>query len=449
LSRKQNYQVSIQAAIRFTLKFAVSLDRVQSRRHRVLQTIYRGYSGKNEMTDFSKILSRRALDIEEPAIIRMARAAREMKEAGADIVSLTIGEPDFDTPMHIQEAASKAMADGFTHYSPMPGLQDLRQAISEKLRDENGLTYSANEIVICNGAKQALTNAIFALINKGDEAILIAPYWAAYAATVEMADGTCVVLPTSPETDFKISAEELDKAINPNTKILMLNSPCNPSGAVYSRAELEALAAIVRKHPHIIVISDEIYEYVMFGAKHVSIASLDGMADRVVTVNGFSKGFAMTGWRLGYLAASGELAIACARMQGMFTAGANPFVQMAGRAALLGGRDDCKRMTASYAKRRELVLARLATIADLKVRPPQGSFYIFPDVSAYFGRAAGNQRITSAEEMCMWLLRDHGLAVVPGESFGDGNCIRISFAASEADLEDGLGRLTGALALLA
>ena len=400
------------------------------------------------MTDFSKFLSRRALEIEEPAIIRMSRAAREMKEAGADVVGLTIGEPDFDTPMHIQEAASKAMAEGFTHYSPMPGMLELRQAVAEKLRDENGLGYSASEIVICNGAKQALTNAIFALINAGDEAILIAPYWAAYSATVEMADGTCVVLPTSAEAGFKISPDALDKAITPNTKLFFLNSPCNPSGAVYSRDELEGLAAVIRKHPHVMVLSDEIYEYITFGEPHISFASLDGMAERVITVNGFSKGFAMTGWRLGYLAASGELAVACARMQGMFTAGANPFVQLAGCAALAAGREDCQRMTASYEKRCGLVLRRLNAIPDLKVSAPQGTFYIFPDVSTYFGKTAGNQRINSAEEMCMWLLREHGLAVVPGESFGDGNCLRISFAASEADLEDGLSRFASALALL-
>lgn len=400
------------------------------------------------MTDFSKLLSRRALNVEEPAIIRMAQAARELKAAGKDVISLTIGEPDFDTPEFIQEAATKAMADGFTHYSPMPGMPQLRNAVAEKLRNDNGLDYTADEIVISNGAKQSLSNAIFALIDKDDEAILAAPYWGAYAATVDAADGKIVVLPTSAENDFKISAEQLEAVITPRSKLFFLNSPGNPSGAVYSRSELEALAKVVRRHPRLFVISDEIYEYIIFGEPHVSIASLEGMRDRVITVNGFSKGFAMTGWRLGYLAAPSQLATACAKMQGMFTAGANQFVQIAGIEALKSGREASKRMSESYRKRRDIVLPKLKDIPNLKVSEPQGSFYAFPDVSTYFGKSAGNHRVNSSDELCSWLLDEHLLALVPGESFGDGNCLRISFAASEQELEEGLDRLAKALGQL-
>ncbi|MGI9484164.1 MAG: pyridoxal phosphate-dependent aminotransferase [Hyphomicrobiales bacterium] len=400
------------------------------------------------MTDFSKLLSRRAREIEEPAIIRMSRAARELQDQGKDIVGLTIGEPDFDTPEHIQKAGAQAIADGYTHYSPMPGMPELRAAVAEKLRTENGLDYGANEVVITNGAKQALTNAIFALIDRGDEAILVAPYWAAYAATVDTADGVNIVLPTMAENDFKISPDELETAITPKTKLFLLNSPCNPSGAVYSRPELEALADVVRRHPRITVISDEIYEYITFGAEHVSFASLEGMRERVITVNGFSKGYAMTGWRLGYLAAPGPLATACAKMQGMFTAGANQFVQIAGVEAIEDDRSATFEMTRSYEQRRDFVVEKLSATPELKVSAPEGTFYIFPDVSAYFGKSAGNHRVNTSEELCMWLLNEHGLAVVPGESFGDEKCLRISFAASQEDLEEGLARLTKAFAQL-
>ncbi len=400
------------------------------------------------MTDFSKLLSRRARDIEEPAIIRMAQKARDMREAGHDVVSLTIGEPDFDTPMHIQEAAAAAMASGNTHYSPMPGRLELRKALSEKLKSENNLDYGTDEIVICNGAKQALTNAFFALIDDEDEAVLIAPYWGAYAATVDAAGGKPIVVTTTAEEGFKVSPQALSDALSARTKFILLNSPCNPSGAVYTREELQALSDVVLAHPHVMVIADEIYEYITYGQEHVSIGSLAGMRERVLTINGFSKGFAMTGWRLGYVAAPREIASACARMQGMFTAGANPFVQLAGVEALKAGREDCERMTASYARRRDIVVRGLQTIPGINVRAPDGTFYIFPEVSTYLGTSVGNRKIETADDLCMWLLEDHGVALVPGGTFGAETCIRISFAASEEDIEEGMKRLAKALALL-
>jgi aspartate aminotransferase len=374
----------------------------------------------------------------------MAQKMRTLRAAGQDVVSLTIGEPDFDTPRHIQEAASAAMAKGFTHYSPVAGIPELRAALAAKLKAENGITYDAAEIVVANGAKQAIANAVLSLIEPGDEVILLSPYWVSYEITVRVAGGTPVILKAGVEEDFKTPAARIAGALNANTKLLILNSPNNPTGAVWTRTELEAIAKVVSAHPHLMVISDEIYEYIIFDGKMVSFASLPGMLERTVTINGFSKSFAMTGWRLGYGAAPAPIARAMATMQSAMTAGANSFVQHAALAALSGPRDDVERMQSEYRKRRDLVAAALGKIVGLRLAPIPATFYAFPNVGAFIGRKTGNHVIDSVEALCDWLLEENGVATVPGSAFGDPECIRLSFATGEAELAKGMDRLGAA-----
>ena len=390
-------------------------------------------------------LSQRTAAIEEAAILRMAQRSRDLRAQGRDVVSLTVGEPDFATPDHVREAAIAAMEAGYTHYAPVAGFPDLRQAIADKLRSENGLDYSAGEIALANGAKQAITNAAFALLDPGDEAVFLAPYWAAYEGIVRMAGGRPVVVHAGIEDAFKVPVERVAEVLGDRTKLLFLNSPCNPSGAVWSRADLEALADLVRGHPRLFVIADEIYEYIVFDGEPVSFASLPGMKPRTVTINGFSKAFAMTGWRLGYGAAPEPVARAMSKVQGTFTAGANAFVQRAGIAALEGGRAEVETMRSTYRRRRDEAVRRLAAIAGVRVTVPAGTFYVFPDVSAFIGRVAGNHRITSVDELCDWLLAEHLVSTVPGTAFGDDRCVRLSFAASDEDLARGLDRFSAAL----
>ncbi len=392
--------------------------------------------------DCSKLLSRRTAAVEEAAIIRMAQRARDLRAKGRDVISLTLGEPDFDTPLHIQAAASEAMRKGHTHYAPVPGIPALRDAIARKLRSENGLDYSPSQIVLSNGAKQAVTNAMFAMIDSGDEAIFLAPFWVAYEGILRMAGGTPIVLPSDVSTGFKVPASQIARAITPRTKLLILNSPNNPSGAVYDGKALEQIAEVVRDHPQMLVISDEIYEYISYGITLTSFGSLPGMIERTITVNGFSKAFAMTGWRLGYAAAPEAVARAMAKVQGTFTAGANAFVQHAAIAALEGGREDVERMRETYRRRRAIVMEQLRNLAGITVQEPAGTFYVFPDVSQWLHKAS---HLGSVDELCDWLLETHGLALVPGSAFGDDKCVRISFAASEADLAEGLRRLRVAL----
>lgn len=400
------------------------------------------------MTDFDQILSKSTRGVEDSIIIKMAQRARDLKSQGRDVVSLTIGEPDFDTPQFIKQAATDAMDDGFTHYSPMPGMPALREALCEKLRAENGLKYNKDEIVITNGAKQAITNAAFALLDPGDEVIMPTPFWVAYEGISVIAGGKPVILKTTSKDGFKMTPAALKAAVTDRTKLLIFSNPCNPSGAVYTKDELEALAEIIRAHPRMMVMSDEIYEYITFDKPHVSFGALEGMRDRTITINGFSKGFAMTGWRLGYLAAAAPVAKACAKVQGTFTAGANAFVQMAGVTALTESREECQKMTASYHTRRDLIARLLADIPGVNVRPPDGTFYIFPDVSAHLGKTAGNHRVETVEDLCLWLLEEHDVATVPGGAFGDSDCLRMSFACSEEDIQKGISRMKAALALL-
>jgi aspartate aminotransferase len=392
--------------------------------------------------DASKLLSHRTAAVEEAAIIRMAQRARDLKAQGRDVISLTLGEPDFDTPIHIQAAATEAMRKGYTHYAPVAGIPELRKAVARKLQEENGLTYSPAEIVMANGAKQAVTNAIFATIDTGDEAIFLAPFWVAYEGILRMAGGVPVIVGSDISQNFKISPRQISTAITPRTKLLLINSPNNPSGAVYGRDELEAIASVVKAHPQLLVISDEIYEYISYEGPLTSFAALPGMQERTITINGFSKAFAMTGWRLGYAAAPEPLARAMAKVQGTFTAGANAFVQHAAIAALEGGREDVVKMREIYRRRRTMVTEGLRRLPAVQVMEPQGTFYSFPDVSLWL---AQHPEIGGVEHLCDWLLEKHGLALVPGSAFGDKRCTRLSFAASEADLAKGLARLAVAL----
>ena len=394
------------------------------------------------------LLSARASSADEGAIIRMSQKTRELRAKGQDVVALTIGEPDFDTPENIRDAAKQALDQGFTHYAPVAGIPELRDAIAKKLRDENQLNYQAANIVLANGTKQAINNAVLSLIGPGDEAVVLAPYWVSYEGSVKFAGGKSVVVPSTVAENYKPPIARIAAAITPNTKLLFLNSPCNPTGAVWSRAELEALADVVRQHPKLMVLADEIYEYILFDGEMVSFGALPGMLERTITLNGFSKGFAMTGWRLGYAAAPLPVAVAMGRMQSIVSAGANMFVQKAAVAALEGPRADVQRMRQTYQQRRDLVLSGLRAIAGVKIGPIPGTFYAFPDVSAFLGKKAGNHVIETTDQLCDWLLEQHGVTVVPGTAFGAPQSIRLSFAASEADIEKALARISTGLGAL-
>ncbi len=403
------------------------------------------------MTQFdpAALLVSRSQAADEGPIIRMSQRARELRARGMDVVSLTLGEPDFDTPDNIQAAATAAMKAGLTHYSPVMGIPELRAALSKKFKAENSLDYGPNEICVANGAKQAIANAVLSLIETGDEVIMLAPFWVSYEITVRFAGGTPVLLTAGVEENYKVPVSRIAAAITPRTKLIMLNSPSNPTGAVWTRAELEALAALVKSHPRLMVLSDEIYEYILFSGEMVSIGSLPGMKDRTITVNGFSKGFAMTGWRLGYAAAPEPIAKAMSRMQSALSAGANSFVQRAAIAALEGPRDAVEHMRLQYMKRRDMVLAGLRAIQGVKIGDIPATFYAFPDISGLLGKKAGNHVIDTAEALCDWLLEDHGVATVPGSAFGSPASIRLSFACSEADIEQALSRMRTAFASLA
>jgi aspartate aminotransferase len=387
--------------------------------------------------DPSSLLSSRANAADEGAIIRMAQKTRALRAAGHDIVSLTIGEPDFDTPLNIRNAAKDAMDQGFTHYAPVAGIPELREALSLKLRLENGLPYKPADIVVANGTKQAINNAILSIIGPGDEVIILAPYWVSYEASVKFAQGTAVVLKSEVSENYKVPIARIAAAITPATKLIMINSPCNPTGAVWTRAELEAIADLVRAHPHLMVLA-EIYEYILFEGEMVSFGSLPGMLDRTITLNGFSKGFAMTGWRLGYAAAPEPIAKAMGRMQSIISAGANQFVQRAAVAALTGPRDDVEEMRLQYKARRDLVLAGLRAIDGVTIADIPATFYAFPDVSYFL-------KTMNSDQLCDFLLEKHGLAIVPGSAFGAAGSVRMSFAASETDINKALHRFAQGL----
>ena len=384
----------------------------------------------------------------EPETLKMAKLGRELRAQGIDVIDLSLGEPDFDTPQHIKEAAIKAINDNWSHYTPVAGFADLREAVCTKLKRDNGLDYLPENIITSTGAKQSLANAILALVDEGDEVIIPTPYWVTYSELVKIAKGKVVEIRTSVANSFKATPEQLEAAITPATRVFMFSSPCNPSGAVYNQSELAALAEVFRKHPQIIILSDEIYEYINFVGKHESIASFADLKDRVVLINGLSKGFAMTGWRLGYIAANTTIAKACEKIQGQFTSGASSITQKAAVAALTGDLRPSMEMTDAFTKRRAKTLELIKTIPGFTCFEPEGAFYVFPDVSAYYGKTTGTEVIKNAADFSMYLLNTAHVSSVMGDAFGEPNCVRFSFANSMENIERAWARIGEALAAL-
>ena len=384
----------------------------------------------------------------EPETLKMAKLGRELRAQGIDVIDLSLGEPDFDTPQHIKDAAIKAINDNWSHYTPVAGFLDLREAVCSKLKRDNNLDYKPEQIVTSTGAKQSLANAILALVDDGDEVIIPTPYWVTYSELVKIARGKVVEIRSTVEDGFKVSPAQVEAAITPNTKVFMFSSPCNPSGAVYSKDELEALANLFKKYPGITILSDEIYEYINFVGKHESIAQFDEIKNQVVVINGLSKGFAMTGWRLGYTASSVEIAKAMEKLQGQFTSGTCSITQKAAVTALVGDLKPSHEMTEEFTRRREKTLALVNDIAGFKCFAPQGAFYVFPDVSHYYGKTDGMTTITNASDFSMYLLNTANVSSVMGDAFGEPNCVRFSFANSMPNIEKAWARVKEALAKL-
>lgn len=397
-----------------------------------------------EMTN--KVMeSQRVINMEESATIKMAQLARDLRGKGHDVISLSLGEPDFDTPDHIKEVAIQALKDGHTKYTPVPGLVDLRESISKKFKRDNNLNYGIDQIVVSNGAKQSIANISLAMLNEGDEVIILAPFWVSYSAIVKISGGVPVILKSDISTDYKVAPEAIEAAITDRTRLILFSSPCNPTGSVYSHDELEAIANVIAKHDNIYIASDEIYEYINFTGKHISIGAFPQVSDRTITINGFSKGFAMTGWRLGYMGAPKWIAKACSKIQGQFTSGATAFGQKAGAFALQADMTPTYKMRDTYLKRRDIVINMLKEMPGVAVNEPQGAFYVFPDVSSYFGKSVGDTVIRNADDFCEYLLNTVYVALVTGRAFGADNCIRISYAASEAQLVEAMTRMKTAL----
>ena len=384
----------------------------------------------------------------ESATLAMARKSRELQQQGVAVVSLSLGEPDFNTPEFIKDAAVQAMKDNITHYPPVNGLADVRKAIAEKLKRDNDLTYSADEILVSTGAKQCIANAILSLVDEGDEVIMPSPYWVSYAEIVKMVGGVVVEVPARVENDYKITADQLKNAITDKTRLIIYSSPCNPTGSVYSHEELQSFANVILEYPGLYIISDEIYELIHFGERPVSMAAIDGMWERTITVNGVSKAFAMTGWRIGYLAAPKWITDACNKMQGQVTSGANSIAQMAAKAAVQADPSVVADMVKTFRHRRDLVFDLLKDIPNIKINLPEGAFYFFPDIRFYLGKQYNGKRIETAQDLCIYLLEEHRLALVTGEAFGDPNCIRISYATSDEILKEAMLRFKNGLAAL-
>ncbi len=393
-------------------------------------------------------LSDRISNLEESATLAMAAKARELKSKGVDVISLSLGEPDFKTPKHIQEGAKAAIDEGaYFAYPPVAGYQDLREAIANKLNIENGIPYKTENIVVSNGAKQSIANVMYSLVNPGDEVIIFSPYWVSYSAVVELTEGKAVFINGTIDNEFKATAKQLEEAITSKTKAIIFSSPCNPTGSVFTKEELTAIADVVKKHD-IIVIADEIYEHINYTGSHVSIAALPGMFDRTVTVNGFAKGFAMTGWRVGYIGAPTWIAKGCAKMQGQITSANCSIAQRAALTAITGDLTPTKEMADEYLKRRDLVYELLNDIVGVKANLPTGAFYFFPDVSAFFGKSFESYDINNASDLCMYILETAHVSLVTGAAFGDPNCLRLSYAASTENLKEAIRRIKEALAKL-
>ena len=396
-------------------------------------------------------LSKRVLSLSESATLAMTRRGRELKEAGKDVISLSIGEPDFDTPMCIKEAAIEAIQNNFTHYSPVAGFKELRAAIAAKFQKQNNITYSPEQIIVSNGAKQSIANAILCLVNPGDEVLIPAPYWVSYPEMVKMADGVPVIIPSTLENDFKVDPQAVRERITDRTRLFLYSSPCNPSGTIFSREELRALAEVLAEKEDLYIISDEIYEEINFTGSHESMAQFDFIKDRVITINGVSKGFAMTGWRIGYAGSPLHIAQAMNTLQGQYTSGPSSISQKAALVALEEGAcamDESCRMKQAFHERRDLVLRLLKRIPGVKTNVPEGAFYVFPDVSSYYGKTDGTYKINNGMDLCMYLLDTVYVALVPGEAFGNDECIRISYATKTSELERAFERITTALARL-
>jgi aspartate aminotransferase len=394
-------------------------------------------------------LSNRINAIEESATLAMAAKAREFKNKGIDVINLSLGEPDFKTPQHICDAAKKAIDDGkYFSYPPVAGYQDLREALAAKYVKENNVPYKAENIVVSNGAKQSIANVMLALLNPGDEVIVFAPYWVSYDALVRLAEATPVLVKSGIENDFKVTAAQVENAITPKTKAIIFSSPCNPTGSVFSKKELESIAAVVLKHPNLLVIADEIYEHINFTGDQTSMASLAGMFDRTITVNGFAKGFAMTGWRVGYIGAPKWVADGCNKVQGQITSANCSISQRGALAAITGDLAPTKMMVEEYHKRRDTVYNLLKEIPGVKANYPTGAFYFFPDVSYYYGKKDGDRVIKNGDDFCFYMLEKGWVSLVPGGAFGDENCVRLSYAASEKELVEAMKRMKEALAAL-
>jgi len=396
-----------------------------------------------------KEISQRLNRLSESATLAMARMSRELKADGHDVISLSLGEPDFNTPNFIKEAAKKAIDNNFSHYTPVPGLVDLRKAISKKFKRDNNLNYTPDQIVTSTGAKQSLANLCLSLLNPNDEVLLPCPYWVSYAEIIKLAEGVPVEIPSNIDSDFKVTAEQIEKVITPKTKLLMFSSPCNPSGTVYTKGELFAIAKMLEKYPDIYIASDEIYEYINFTDSHFSIGTIPSMKDRTITINGVSKGFAMTGWRVGYIGAPIWISNACNKIQGQITSATCAIAQKATETAILANPETVtKEMKETFLRRRDMLLKELKNIPGFKCNIPQGAFYIFPNISYYFGKRYKTKIIDNSDDLCMYLLNEAHVALVAGSAFGNPECIRISYAASDEKLIEASRRIKEKLAEL-
>jgi len=390
-------------------------------------------------------LSDRIKSLSDSQTLAMAQKSRELKAKGIDIISLSLGEPDFNTPDYIKEAAKKAIDDNYSKYPPVPGYPDLREAISQKFKTENGLSYSPEQIIVSAGGKHSLINIILSIVNPGDEVIILAPYWVSYYDQIILAEGKPVIIEAKLENDFKIRPEQLEAAITGKTRLIIFNSPSNPTGMLYDRAEMEKIARIIEKHEGLFVISDEIYEHIIFEGEHVSMASFDFIYDRVITVNGVSKGYAMTGWRIGYIGAPVWIAKACNKLQGQFTSGVCSIAQRAALAAIQGTGESQKIMKEAFLRRRDLICGLLKEVKGLKVRVPQGAFYVMPDISYFLGKSDGERKISTSDDLALYLLDKAQVATVGGDAFGAPDCLRISYATSDDLLIEAVKRIKGAL----
>ena len=381
----------------------------------------------------------------EPETLKMAKLGRELRAKGIDVIDLSLGEPDFDTPVHIKNALKKAVDDNYSHYTPVAGYPDLREAVCTKLKRDNNLDYKPENILVSTGAKQSLANVVMAIVDKGDDVVIPTPYWVTYSEIVKLAEGKVTLVRTSIENKYKLTAAELEAAITPKTRLFIFSSPCNPSGSVYSKDELAALADVFRKHPNVFILSDEIYEYINFVGKHESIAQFEDLKDRIIIINGLSKGYAMTGYRLGYIAAHLDVIKACEKLQGQYTSGTNAVTQRGAIEALTGDLKPSVEMNKEFGRRRERMLQLLKAIPGIQIAEPDGAFYVFPVVTAYFGKKNGEEVIKDADDLCMYLLNTAHVSTVTGRAFGEPTCIRISFANSMEKIETAMQRISDTL----